>query len=229
MVPCFYFIFPIYSAKLKHMNIYESVHSDLYNVVDKVLKEIVIPFYTKSEEPEIVKNISAFFKSDGIKVFLVLERRNPNLNEVNGLTTNDKENKEITITLIRERFPGTVSTLRHEITHTLDFIQSNQMARKQKKGYFKSFDSYMLDTLEFNEFIHNYKQMFDMVKKDSDKLPDTIKHVFKNTKSKEDFLLLMREAFNPVVARAVKDNKDLYRKIIERLAREKMLPPRFNK
>jgi hypothetical protein len=211
------------------MNIYENIHSNLYSIVDKVIKEVAIPFYAKSDERETVKNISNYFDSGEIKVFLVIERRKPNLNEVNGLTTNDKENKEITITLIRRDFPGTVSTIRHEITHALDFIQGNQMARKQKKGYFKSFDSYMLDTMEFNEFIHNYKQMFDMVKMDSEKLPPIIKHVFKRTKTKEDFLLLMREAFNPVVARAVKGNKDLYRKIIERLAREKMLPPKFNK
>ena len=54
------------------MNIYENIHSNLYNVVDKVLKEIIIPFYTKSEEAEVVKNISNYFDSNEIKVFLVV-------------------------------------------------------------------------------------------------------------------------------------------------------------
>lgn len=209
------------------MTIYENTYSNLYHITDTIYKNIIVPFYS-NEDKELVKDVSTIFESKEIKVFLILEKRVPFVNETRGVTVNDKTNKELSIILISKKLPGSISTLRHEVTHVLDYIRSGQKMRKQKKGYFSSFDSYMLDTAEFNEFIHNYKNMFDLIQVNKDRISPTILHLFHKAKNKESFLQLAGEAFNPVVERAIKNNNHLYRKIIERLAREKILPPNFN-
>lgn len=212
-----------------HKMLLESTYN-LEPLVTRLMKEIVVPFYKDEldDKHSITKKLSDILETKH-KVYLTIEKRNPSLaaGEVNAVTDLDKENKEVSIVILRKTPLHTLGDLRHELVHVLDYLRGDLKTKAPNKDYYNSWDGYLLDTYEFNQLIHVIKDLKTKINRKNEFLKPWVIEEWGKVNTSEGFFKFLMKALNKESGEALRKNKKLLKLFLKRLARENLLPPNY--